>query len=394
MQPNRVDKYAYQFTTCVRILPHLRQSLLGRMIFRRFYLGWDQVATDAFSGLGTMALDCSVASPNGLQLVPEEAHSKSFDARPKEAPNSALEQRVGRVHLQQRLGLETEHEAHMFGPGLKFFHRENWYSVHSVIRNALRLAGLHRRSQRNTLDIRVRYHDIALGGLPEAFEGYTLLQISDLHVDMHPDATRAVVERVQHLSYDLCVLTGDYRAKTFGSYAATLEGMKTVRRGLKGPLYGILGNHDTIRLVPELEEMGIRILLNESVVIERGLSALYLAGIDDAHHYRLHNIEKAAEHIPAAGVAILLSHTPEPYRQAAHSGFKVMLCGHTHGGQICLPGGYPILWDAACPRALVAGRWRHGEMVGYTSVGAGTSVVRARLNCPPEVTLHRLRAGA
>jgi predicted MPP superfamily phosphohydrolase len=220
------------------------------------------------------------------------------------------------------------------------------------------------------------------------------LQISDLHVDMHPDATRAVVDQVQDISYDLCVLTGDYRAKTFGSYAATLEGMKDVRRRLRGPLYGILGNHDTIRLVPELEDMGIRMLLNESVVIQRGSSALYFAGIDDAHHYRLHNIEKAAADIPADGVSILLSHTPEPYRQAAHAGFKVMLSGHTHGGQICLPGGYPILWDAACPRALVAGRWRSREMVGYTSVGAGTSVISARLNCPPEVTLHRLRVRA
>jgi hypothetical protein len=70
-----------------------------------------------------------------------------------------------------------------------------------------------------------------------------------------------------------------------------------------------------------------------------------------------------------------------------------MLCGHTHGGQICLPGGYPLTWDARCPRRLAAGAWSYGGMAGYTSVGAGSSVVNARLNCLPEITIHRLCRG-
>ena len=68
-----------------------------------------------------------------------------------------------------------------------------------------------------------------------------------------------------------------------------------------------------------------------------------------------------------------------------------MLCGHTHGGQICLPGGYALTWDARCPRRLAAGAWTYGGMTGYTSVGAGSSVVNARLNCLPEITVHELR---
>ena len=90
---------------------------------------------------------------------------------------------------------------------------------------------------------------------------------------------------------------------------------------------------------------------------------------------------------------MLLSHTPELYRQAAHAGFDLMLCGHTHGGQICLPGGVPVLTNADCPRRYCAGRWRHHRMHGYTSRGTGVSMVDVRLNCPPEVTLHRLRRG-
>ena len=66
------------------------------------------------------------------------------------------------------------------------------------------------------------------------------------------------------------------------------------------------------------------------------------------------------------------------------------LSGHTHGGQLCLPGGLPVMLEAKLPRAFGAGAWRHGAMAGYTSVGCGCSLMAVRLNCPPEITLHRL----
>ena len=89
--------------------------------------------------------------------------------------------------------------------------------------------------------------------------------------------------------------------------------------------------------------------------------------------------------------SILLSHTPEIYDRAAGAGFDLMLSGHTHGGQLCLPGGIPIRLEAKLPRSMAAGLWRHGEMVGYTTRGVGTSLLPVRLNCPPEITLHALR---
>src|SRR5207244_4227003 len=130
------------------------------------------------------------------------------------------------------------------------------------------------------------------------FDGFTLLHISDLHVDMNEGAMRRLTEFLPDLSYDLCVLTGDYRGKTFGPFDAALEGMAQVRSHLKGPIYGVLGNHDTIRMVPGLEEMGIRMLLNECETIVRANERIHLAGIDDAHYYRVDNIEKAASAIP------------------------------------------------------------------------------------------------
>ncbi len=145
---------------------------------------------------------------------------------------------------------------------------------------------------------------------------------------------------------------------------------------------------------PAMEHMGFRLLLNEATSVSRGSGLLYLAGIDDANFYRLDDIYRTAQGIPPEAVSILLSHTPETYRQAGRAGFDLMLCGHTHGGQICLPGSIPIRTEAASPRRFVRGSWRYGTMIGYTSTGAGTCIVDARLNCPPEVTLHQLRRSA
>lgn len=305
-----------------------------------------------------------------------------------------LERRLGRVHARQRLGIETDHEARVFGQGINFFHLENWYSVHSLIRNSLRLTGLYRRGLRNAQRIELRNNDIALTGLPPSFDGFTLLHISDMHVDMNPGAMRRLVELLGGLDYDVCVLTGDFRGKTFGPFDATLEGLAEVRSHLNAPVYGVLGNHDTIRMLPGMEAMGIRMLLNECAPIERGGQRIHLAGIDDAHYYRVDNIEKVASQIPPGEFSILLSHTPEIYRQAAHADFNLLLSGHTHGGQICLPGSIPVTLDAVLPRRMGAGAWRYRDMTGYTSVGVGSSIVAVRLNCPPEIALHRLRRAA
>ena len=304
-----------------------------------------------------------------------------------------LEQRLGRLHARQRLGIETDHEAQIFGQGLTFFHLENWYSARSIIRTALKLSGLYWRARRNAERVIVRRNDIVFKDLPPRFDGFVILHLSDLHVDLSEAAMQRVYELVGELRYDICVLTGDYRGETFGPFGTALDGVGRVRSRLKGPVYGVLGNHDTIRMVPGLEAMGIRVLLNECEPIARDDQRIFLAGVDDAHFYRMDNIEKAVAEVPEGGFSILLSHTPEIYRQAAHAHFRLMLSGHTHGGQLCLPGSIPIMLEAVLPRRMGAGAWRYHGMTGYTSVGAGTSVVPVRLNCPPEITLHCLRCG-
>jgi uncharacterized protein len=302
-----------------------------------------------------------------------------------------LERRLGPLHAKQRRGIETDHELRVFGGGLNFFHIENWYTAPIVVKSALRLTGLYRRAQRNAERVAVKDNVIRAANLPDGFDDFTILHISDMHVDMNDGAMRNLAQLLPQLSYDVTVLTGDFRGKTHGPFEATLDGLAKVHAKLTGPVFGVLGNHDTILMVPGLEAMGIRMLLNECEPLVRGNQRIHLAGIDDAHYYRVDNIEKAAAAIPENEFSILLSHTPEIYRQAAHAGFDVLLGGHTHGGQICLPGSIPLTLDSVLPRRMGAGAWQYGNMAGYTSVGVGSCIVPVRLNCPPEITLHHLR---
>ena len=113
---------------------------------------------------------------------------------------SKLEQRLGgRLYAKQRLGIETDHEAQIFGQGLTFFHIENWYSIHSVIRTFFKLTGLYWRGRANAARVQIRYNDIHSKRLPPAFDGFTLLHMSDFHADMNDGAMRRLEEIVLEL---------------------------------------------------------------------------------------------------------------------------------------------------------------------------------------------------
>jgi len=301
-----------------------------------------------------------------------------------------LKARLGPLHARQRLGIEADRETRVFGQGLNFFHPENWYALPSIIKIALMASGLYWRGRRNAERVELRRNRVVSPLLPKNFDGFTILHLSDLHVELSERALRCAVELLAGHSYDICVLTGDFRAATAGPFAPTLAGLENLCTQLHAPIYGVLGNHDTVMMVPGMEEMGIRVLLNEHEIIERGGERIHLAGVDDAHYFRVDNIEKTAAALPEGEYSILLSHTPEIYRQAAHAGFDLMLSGHTHGGQICLPGSVPITLDSVLPRRMGAGAWHYNQLAGYTSVGTGSCIVPVRFNCAPEITLHRL----
>ena len=218
-----------------------------------------------------------------------------------------LESRLGPLHARLRLGIEREHEAQAFGQGLSFLHLENLPLMQAMIEIALRVTGTYWRGRANAGKVQLRRNTVRLPNLPSAFDGFVILHLSDLHADLSGRAMLRVAELARDLDYDLCVFTGDYRGRTHGDCEPCLEVVAHLREALRGDIYGVLGNHDSIAMVPDLEAFGIRMLLNESVAIRSGPSSIYLAGVDDAHFYRADNIEKAAADIPHGCVSVLLS---------------------------------------------------------------------------------------
>jgi predicted MPP superfamily phosphohydrolase len=305
-----------------------------------------------------------------------------------------LEQRIGRDHLRKRVSRQVDFAAKFYAKGgYASFHLENVELLPVILKFLLKMLLLYRRGKENALDYRVEHVRVIIENLPRELNGFRLLQLSDTHADGIADRGQKLISILERIQADLCVLTGDFRFLTQDVYAPALQRTETLVRAIAAPfgVYGILGNHDFIEFVPSLEGAGINMLLNEAVSIRKNGAEIWLAGIDDAHLYDCHDIAKALAPVPDNTPAILLSHTPETYAEAAQAGVDYILCGHTHGGQICLPRGFPLITNARCPRRFCAGPWNFNGLRGYTSRATGASCLPVRFFCPPEVTIHELQ---
>lgn len=261
----------------------------------------------------------------------------------------------------------------------------------AVVKFCFRACGLQRIGYRQYLDIQVKDHDVPLAHLPDALDGFTILHLSDLHLDLDANFVAVLAKRLENAVYDLVVITGDFRNMTGGAIESALAGTLELRKHLRAPVYAVAGNHDVLAMIPPLERGGVRFLLNEHVVISRGDSRLVLAGVDDAHFFGSHDLEHAFAGALTDVPRVLLCHTPLLYRDAPKYGVHLMLAGHTHGGQICLPGGHIILRSENSPRRFLRGPWTHEGVLGYTSAGTGACGAALRFYCPPEAVLHHLR---
>lgn len=302
-----------------------------------------------------------------------------------------LSQRLGSDLLRKRISAQAGIWARKTHQGKGVFRIERVIPVNAVLRSVLWLLCVEELGRRNCLDIELVERDVVLPNLPEAFEGVRLLHLTDLHCDLQPELIDVLIELLGDIRYDAVVLTGDYHNRIGDDYDISLDLMARLIRTLQGPKFGVLGNHDFIEKVSFLESAGLPMLLNESASLEREGQRLWFCGIDDPSFFEAHDLRKAREDVPEGETSILLSHSPEPYRDAAAAGYDLMLCGHTHGGQICLPGGRAILHNYSGPHWLVAGGWTQGGMQGYTSRGTGSCGVAARYFCRPEITVHTLR---
>ncbi|MBN1481833.1 metallophosphoesterase [candidate division KSB1 bacterium] len=281
-----------------------------------------------------------------------------------------------------------------FRKSLKIFYERLKVPKH-LIRFTLHLFGLYKRGLRNAHNIQFEHYDISFANLPPAFDGYTLLMMSDLHIDSELHIIPKMKQLLAEAPADVLLLLGDYRYRLTGSYDLVLKRIHDILQvaHTRDGIYAVRGNHDPPELMLHISELGVRLLNNESVRLCKGEDCIYIIGVDEPHYDKADDLPKATQHVPADVFKILLAHTAEIYRQAAHLGIGFYLCGHTHGGQIRLKKIGPIITNVKAPRRFVKGFWTYRGMTGYTSAGVGTSAVPVRYNCPPEIVLFTLKKG-
>lgn len=262
----------------------------------------------------------------------------------------------------------------------------------AVIKTFLRLFGLFQIGRREVMKLSVVRNDVCLRSLPEPLDGLRILHLSDFHFDLVPELADVVAGLLEEVACDVCVMTGDYRESLTmtGERGVHLAAGIAERYVGQVPVYACLGNHDLWHDQEILEKAGIRMLVNEHAVYERDGARLYFCGVDDPGYHRTDDFAAAYEGVPEGACSVALVHSPCAYARAAAAGASLMLCGHTHGGQICLPGGIPILSHSKCPRRMIAGTWKYGSMQGYTSRGIGANAVPVRFFCRGEIVIHTL----
>jgi uncharacterized protein len=262
-----------------------------------------------------------------------------------------------------------------------------------LIHLILRATGLAQRGLVNAMDLRLNELTLEVASLPDGFSDCRILFIADLHIEGLDTLADRVIAMIKDLQYDYCFLGGDYSLYDKFDIVKTQQRMQKIIEHIKtDKIYGILGNHDYYEIAVFLQNLGVKMLINENVIIERDGAAIYLAGVDDCYVFDCADVGQASRGIPAGSFKILLSHCPQLFSQAQKYGFNLFLAGHTHGGQICLPGSIPLIKCAKIPRKLIKGPWQYKNMAGYTTAGAGSSGnVIARFNCPPEIAVLTLK---
>lgn len=225
-------------------------------------------------------------------------------------------------------------------------------------------------------------------------DGLTIAFVTDLHVGPHfrPENLRPTIDFLRKVQPDVLIFGGDYICESPRYIDEVVNPVEDMVATARHGAWGILGNHDVsntpARVEATMERSGVRMLVNAAEEVETGRGSLWLAGIDDAL-LGAPDLRATFEGIPADAAVIALWHEPDQAQKVVPFDPIFMLSGHTHGGQVRLPG-LAALGTPKMGRRYVLGRFDVNGMPLYVSPGIGMYRPPVRFNCPPEVTVITL----
>jgi predicted MPP superfamily phosphohydrolase len=237
--------------------------------------------------------------------------------------------------------------------------------------------------------------EVPIENLPEEFDGFRIVQITDLHVGptIGREYTEIVVEMTNELAADLVALTGDFVDGDVAQLRSALEPIANIQS--KHGMFFVTGNHEYYWGVEDwlktFRELGARTLVNEHVQISQNGKDIVVAGVTDhsgGSIFLAHKSDpkKSLEGAPADAIKILLAHQPAAYKEASEAGYQLQLSGHTHGGQF-----FPWSLIVAMSHRYYKGLNKHEKMWVYVSRGTGYWGPPIRFGVPSEITLIRLK---
>ena len=238
--------------------------------------------------------------------------------------------------------------------------------------------------------------DVPIVGLPATLDGLRILHLSDAHFGSRwVAAYDRALETIASLRVDLIAFTGDWIENKL-DFRPGLPTAIRFARGLRSKFgtFGIIGNHDGDLLAPRLIDAGITVLVGETRRIVGGDASIEIVGLPGVDRDDLSDAFVGTHAPPSPGTfRLLLGHYPDQVRRVACMRPHLMLAGHTHGGQVCLPGGWPILKHDSLPRRQIVGLHAIDDVWLHTSRGLGCSQWNVRVFCPPEMTVLTLKSG-
>jgi predicted MPP superfamily phosphohydrolase len=257
---------------------------------------------------------------------------------------------------------------------------------------ALNLTHVARAALTEPYMLTVEHQRIFLSRLPRTFDGFRVVQLSDIHHGpfSSTEQIERAVETANRLQPDIIALTGDYisRERHYAAPCAEMMGKLRARHGV----FAVLGNHDhwtDAALITDLfRAEGITVLINEGMHFELNGESFWLAGVDD-YMVGLEDLPLALAGAREDEMKLLLAHNPIILRRAARASVDLVLSGHTHGGQVAIRSDRE---PARNRRRMVKGLGSQGNTQIYVNRGLGTVVLPIRYGCPPEISLLELRS--